>query len=316
MTPADVGGTRAADVVLRDRAAGRTYALVSADGGFGDAALWADTAYADAMVVRGDVAADGPADLVLVGGDEVRVARSDGAAFAAPAPAGDVAPGGPRKVTAGDFDGDGATDLAFVTQTGDGIAIAVARADDGGFGAAEPWIVVDGWSLDRMRIGAGDVDGDGNADLVELGRPTAGGIDVQALLSTGSAFEEPETWYDEAAWDWETTRVVVGEYTGDRRADLVAVRAADGALELVPLRSDGGGLTPGNALRVEDLAYADVTPVAGDIDGDGRSDVTLLDGDGTLRLVRGTGDGLAAADVRRTLGAAMADAVVVGISAG
>lgn len=318
VTPGDVNGDGSDDTVLVDNSADQTLVLTSdesSDTGFGDLETWADTAYGDAKVVRGDFSGDGLADLALVERDRLRVARSNGSGFEAPEDWGGVLQPDRFKVTAGDFNGDGMTDLAYLTGAGEKyVAIDVALSEGSAFGGPTPWAVVDGWKFENMKIGAGDFDADGDADLIELGRPREGGVDLRLFRSDRTGFEKNELWFYAATWDWDRTHPIIGDFDGDDDADVVAM-LDEGHARFVRLLSEG--TTPeleSQHVDIDDLAYADARPVAADTDADGTTDLVLLDrATATVRLFGYDSDGLA--DRGRTAASVDADStVVVGIT--
>ncbi|KRA29690.1 hypothetical protein ASD81_22315 [Nocardioides sp. Root614] len=318
VTRADVNGDGSDDTILVDNSADQTLVLTSddaSDTGFGDLETWSGTAYGTAKVVRGDFSGDGLADLALVETDRVRVARSNGTGFDAPEDWGGVLQPDQFKVTAGDFDGDGMTDLAYLTGAGENyVAIDVALSEGSTFGGPTTWAVVDGWKFENMKIGAGDFDADGDADLIELGKPSEGGADLRLFRSERSTFAKNELWLYSATWDWSGTHPVVGDFDGDGDADVFAM-LDEGNARFVRVLSDG--TTPvleSQHLDIADVAYADARPVATDTDGDGTTDLVLLDrATGTVRLLRYGSDGLR--ETGRIAAALDADnTVVVGIT--
>ncbi|WP_182377248.1 protein kinase [Nocardioides sp. WS12] len=318
VTPADVNGDGNDDTILIDNSADQTLVLTSdeaTDTGFGDFETWAGTAYGSAKVVRGDFSGDGWTDLALVETDRVQVARSNGVGFEAPEDWGDVQLPARFKVTAGDFDGDGVTDLAYLTGAGeDFIAIDVALSDGSTFGTASNWAGVEGWKFDDMKIGAGDFDGDGDADLIELGKPSEGGVDLRLFRSERDTFADNELWLYSATWEWGRTHPVIGDFDGDGDADVV-VMLDEGNARFVRILSEG--TTPeleSQHVDVDDVAYADARPVAADTDGDGTTDLVLLDrSTATVRLFRYGSDGLEDTG-RLAAGIDAENTVVVGIT--
>lgn len=319
VAPADVDGDGYDDTIVVDRAAGETVVLLSDPDElprFGEIARWSQNGYDSSKVVRGDFTGDGLADLALVEVDRVRVAASTGEGFADPEAWLDPSLPERFKVTTGDFDADGSDDLAFLTGAGTGaVSIEVALAADGGFRDPEPWAGVDGLVWEDMRIGAGDVDGDGRADVVELGRATTGGVEIRVFRSLGSTFEGNQVWYDEPTWTWEDVHLVFGDVDGDRRSDVVAVQSDDGGPGLVTLRSDGTALVEDTVSTVEGVRGG-VRIVAADADGDERTDLVVIDpAAAVVRLLRHGPDGFTEAglltDATRVSGD---DAILVGIS--
>lgn len=281
VTTGDVDGDGTDDTILLDDLADTSLVLASdrrSEDGFGALEEWADTAHGTARVVRGDFTGDGRADLALVETDRIRVAASTGSRFE---DAEDwVQVGLPRdfRVTAGDFDGDDVDDLALLTGAGTGaISIEVALSTSSGFRAPEPWAGLDGWTFENMRVGAADVDGDGRSDFVEMGLPPGGGIDVRVFRSLGDTFEGNQLWLDQPDWDWDTTRPLLADVDADGSADLVALRDV-GHLQVVVLRSaDGEFLGSGSPVELVDLQLGRTRSVPADTDGDGATDLVLVD---------------------------------------
>jgi FG-GAP-like repeat len=108
-----------------------------------------------------DVDDDGTADLVLTVEEGVAVCRGLGdGTFLAQEPTPGQQPGA-RGVAAGDFDGDGAIDVAYVSQATDSLGVLLG---DGAGGFAAEVAVATGGSPDVLL--AEDLDNDGRLDLV------------------------------------------------------------------------------------------------------------------------------------------------------
>lgn len=297
VTAADADGDGRDDTVLVDNLLDRTLLLpgdADSASGFRDPQEWWGTAYGDARIVRGDFTGDGWADLGLVEGDRVRIARSYGGGFAGPTRW--LQPGLPTefRVTSGDFDGDGRDDLAFAVQDGGAVRIEVALSRGDRFAAAVPWASVDGWLLANMKPGAGDFTGDGRADYVEQGRPPGGGLDVRLLVSEGDGFAADVEAFSTPDWAWAETHPMIGDFDGDGVADVVVRRDLDGDVQFVRLLTEAGVLrVDAGVIDVADLSGADVGAVAADADGDGVSDIVVLDRTGGEVRLLGFEDGQA-----------------------
>lgn len=177
---------------------------------------------------------------------------------------------------AGDFDGDGADDLAWYGGGPDEIAF-------GGPGGAFTTLPLD--APDGQKGVVGDYDGDGIDDVVWYGP----GEDQLAAGRADRTFAVvPIDVPDEA-------RPAVGDYDGDGNDDLLWY--ADGADSLALGQADGTFATSPAS------APDDAKAVVGDLDGDGRDDVVWYrpgaagdsvrygDGDGTFTTVRIRVDG-------------------------
>lgn len=291
----NVGGSRADDLILIDNRADRTFAMIS-KGGLGPARQWAATAYGDARVVRGDFTGDGWADLALVEQDSVKVAASTGTAFADPEVWAELEVPSQSQVTAGDFNGDGHTDLAIATGEGsEYVSVQVLLAQVEQFGDQGEWRRIDNWTLANLKLATGDVDGDGDDDLIEMGIPDPDrrDVDVRVLLSQRDGFAKDTGWFVAEDWRWDESRIVIGDVDGDDSADLVVLRGTDSPTVEVAL-SNGAEFVRADTRTIDGLVAADQTPITQDIDGDGRSDLVLVDRvTRSARLLRSTGDGFA-----------------------
>ncbi|WP_159618097.1 FG-GAP-like repeat-containing protein [Arthrobacter zhaoguopingii] len=204
----------------------------------------------------------------------------------APAPAPVVLDKTLAAVNAGDFNRNGTHDL--VSRRPDGTLWFHDGSGTGSFRA--PVKIGSGWGIYSQLIGGQDFNADGRPDLI--GRKTDGTLWFYA--GTG-AVSSTSQGYKPAAkvgsgWNIYDIMVSPGDFTGDRRADLIA-RKPDGTLWLyrgtgtspallsAPVRIGTGGWTAFNLLSG-----------AGDYTGDGRADLLARKPDGGLWLYQGTGN--------------------------
>lgn len=218
---------------------------------------------------------------------------------------------------AADVDGDGRRDLVSLVRGADGVAVLrVMLATGTGFVPAATW-----WSSARepqpfdtttLRLVAGDFNADRRADaaLIRVNPGDAPRTDVLVATSTGRSFG-PARVALSVAEDLSTSRFLVGDTTGDGRADLVILRPS--GPQVVPPPTDGSApfaIPPaptGTAIQVAVMSarmklgapstwlQAPVPPdalkaVVGDATRDGRDDLIVAerqaDGSALLAVYR------------------------------
>lgn len=240
---------------------------------------------------------DGDGDLDLAHGRAVgqpRILLNDGAGHFVPAAEleglGDLGPSDARALGAGDFDGDGLPELLLeqVDLLDEG-ADEVVRWGLGCSGAPEA-LPSAGLDLpgDHRIVAAGDVDGDGDPDVVSAdgagalrsmlngGQGTFVGADADATLSAGGR-----------------VATALADFDGDGRADLVSCHPAAGTTCELHAGAGDGTFGPGGVLVQSPQALD--APALGDFDGDGVIDLALAaraGGDaGSVWLFLGDGSG-------------------------
>jgi VCBS repeat-containing protein len=256
-------------------------------------------------VSTGDVNGDGVADVVAVPGPgtAVVVRIFDGATGQEIRSFAGFEPSflGGAFVAVADFNHDRLADIAISADVGGGPRVIIFDGQTGAtltsfFGIDDPNF------RGGARIAAGDLNGDGWADLMvgagAGGGPRVAGFDGRTLLSAGRT----KLFNDIFVFEQSLTNGVylaVGDVDGDGKADLIA----------------GGG--PGGGPRIRVLSGAAlsatgaVVVVANFFAGDegNRGGVRLavkdLDGDNKADIVTGTGDG-AGSRVRVVLGSSVA----------
>lgn len=145
------------------------------------------------------------------------------------------------------------------------------------------WVQIFGWTKTAAAPGAGDVNGDFDADVVAIdstGRlltyrgSGTGGWDGTTVAGTG--------------WQSNDKLITLGDFTGDGIADLGRIRA-NGDLELFRGTGTGGYAAP----AVIGRGWTIFSRVIGgiDFDGDRRTDVLAVNASGGLMLYRGDGKG-------------------------
>jgi len=245
--------------------------------------------YADAVVdiAVADFDGDRVPDLATVGGysgnaDQnpfvvIRLGIGDGT-FGPPTQ--HPLPHGALLLAAGDFDGDGHTDLAAVDANGDKIEVLLG-VGDGSF--------VDGPTTHVTNlvysIRAADFDGDGFVDLAVINSGQ-----TLFLHSLGDG-----TFEQSILAELDSLRLVVGDFNGDGIPDIVSDTSG-----LATLLGNGDGTFRPPVISPS-LHFGSITTA--DFDGDGRSDVAQLDWtSGVVQVFLANPDGTFQAGVQYFVG--------------
>ena len=192
--------------------------------------------------------------------------------------------------TLADLDGDG--DLDALVGHGAGSVVAFENA---GSAQSPAWVRRTAWDPigdvgNRAAPATGDVDGDGDADLLVGG--SGGGVVAfkNAGGSGGPAWERNATWDIAPAED--ESRPALGDVNGDGKPDL-AIGSEHGPVAI------HFGAGNGTFVRAADwdpsIAETRTAPAFGDFDGDGRADLLVVDGNAKAIVFRNASTGWTAA---------------------
>jgi hypothetical protein len=243
-------------------------------------------------VATGDFNGDGNLDLVVAnfgcscprGTVSILLGRGDGT-FGLPT---DFATGeGPSALAVGDFNADGQLDLAVINSSDNTVSILLGNGDgtflprlDFATGRG-PWAVI-----------AHDLNADGRLDLAVTNSVDG---NVSVLLGNGDGTFAPRVNYPAGPG---AAGIVAADFNGDGKLDLAVADANTptsfrdrGRVSILLGNGDGTFRSPLDA-STGSLRPFDV--VAGDFDGDGKTDlavVTSLGTRGFVSILRGKGDG-------------------------
>jgi hypothetical protein len=181
--------------------------------------------------------------------------------------------GAPRHIAWGDFNGDGYPDLAAGGWLSDNVEVVLNGPT--GFGKENDFALQ--YNDSPCGIAVADLDGDGNQDIVTAG------IYTDILFGRGDGtFEEPVR-YESGHYDVD---VVVADFTGDGRPDVVALPYSDTEFSL--LRNDGHGHFADRTSMSVGAVLKSAT--VGDFDRDGHLDLVVATAE-SLLFLGGNGDG-------------------------
>jgi RHS repeat-associated protein len=182
------------------------------------------------------------------------------------------------KVQIGDVDGDGIADLMAVN--GNGKIVTLLFKGDGSYNEVDV-TQPNGWTGTNMW--SGDFDGDGRTDLVSHNNGKLIFAFSRFTNSTGT-YQFTGQINDPVA-GWDNTKVWVGDFNGDHKADLVTENNG----KLILLLSNGDG-TYQEKVANQPYNWSAINVWAGDFNGDGKTDL-ISHGNGKLITAFSKGDG-------------------------
>jgi hypothetical protein len=234
----------------------------SGDGTFDKAAGVDSELFAFSAFVVADVTGDGRADVLAQGtGAPPRVTVYAGAADATVSELATTEVYTFTHMHALDLDGDAAAEL--LTGKGEGSPPSVLVWPGGAPGIGAPALFAADVTIYALLRG-GDVDGDGDGDVVTL----SPGSPPQAFVHAGDGTGKFAAAASSPIFNF--TRADVGDVDGDGRADLVTDSPGNAWILQVYRRASEGFAAP---VVVDGFNYADLE--IGDVDGDGRGDVVV-----------------------------------------
>lgn len=182
----------------------------------------------------------------------------------------------------GDFDNDGETDIIKFRHDYKYRAVVAISNGSSAFGGNQTWKSKFGKSGDKFLIG--DVDGDGDSDIIKL-RHEYSYRAVVAKSNNIDSFGSNETW--KSSFGESGDIFMMGDVDGDTNDDLVKLRKNDGYKAVVALSNGTNGFESNQTWKVSSGSSGDSFRLA-DVNGDGNADLVRLrkeDGDYTKVIV-------------------------------
>ena len=196
------------------------------------------------------------------------------------------------KVLSGDFDGDGRDDIMKfdVPSSGssaNGLWVGLSRTDASGASYFEGYRWGTWITYKDMQVFAGDFDGDGRDDVMKFDVPSSGSaaaglwVGLSRTDAAGNRFFDTTQW---ATWiTYKDMKVLTGDFDGDNRTDVMkfdipSSGSSANGLWVGLSRSNAAGTRFFDGTQWATwITYKDMKVLAGDFDGDGRSDIMKFD---------------------------------------
>lgn len=179
------------------------------------------------------------------------------------------------KLTTGDLDNDGKSDLFAIQSQSDGHPNIYWLKSQGNSFASPQLVGIPGiWFNDVKEWASGDFNGDGAADLLAVGKRSDTAPNLIVFSSTGSWLGGDSLWGAPGALNWATVKVVPADLDGDGKTDLLSIQPdANGNPNIYWSRSTGSSFESPQLVGVPGLNFNDVRWVGGDFDGNGYDDL-------------------------------------------
>ena len=258
----------------------------------------------------GDVTGDSRNDLVMLVSGKVRVAvNNNGTGYDAPLAPQDL-PGGVEQMLVADFDGDLLADVGLLRDTpvtplsDEPATLVVMRGTSNGtFSSPVDWwrgpldLTTMAGSVRLNEVAAGDVNGDGKADLVVRNAGAGSAFFVAPSFAScaeltqykftyrgtctfvpGTGLDVAALWLDKPSWIAAEIKWTLTDFNRDGRNDIVAVVKDGAGVDVFGAAAtlNSAFSDPSKMWETSSQPFSEVVPLGIEVNPDGLGDLALL----------------------------------------
>ncbi|MFA5845031.1 MAG: carboxypeptidase regulatory-like domain-containing protein [Coriobacteriia bacterium] len=129
-------------------------------------------------------------------------------------------------------------------------------------------------NVPAMKVAMGDVNGDGKADALALYQYSGATAKVDGYISSGSAFGSRTMWSGTLSAPY--AQIAAGDADGDHKADVFILKQVTATTSELWLLTSNGSTLARSVLWRGSLPFSRCKLTAGDVNGDGRADASVL----------------------------------------